>query len=96
MCVCVSLFKSYSSIHCVCVLLSSSGLRNTLRVCPPLLLWTPAGRTLQDGSQTVGEVGMKEGSKLMLLGRKVRWDHYELMDSIDSLLPLGLRVCHCE
>jgi len=30
-----------------------------------------AGKTLHDGSKTVGELGMKQGSKVMLLGRKV-------------------------
>ena len=29
------------------------------------------GKTLHDGSKTVGELGMKQGSKVLLLGRKV-------------------------
>ena len=39
---------------------------------PPLC----AGKTLRDGSKTVGEVGMKEGSKAILLGRQVRQRHH--------------------
>ena len=29
------------------------------------------GKTLQDGAQEVGSLGMKEGSRLILMGRKV-------------------------
>ena len=29
------------------------------------------GKTLQNGAQEVGELGMKEGSRLILMGRKV-------------------------
>ena len=31
------------------------------------------GKTLQDGDLCVGELGMKEGSRLILMGRKVNF-----------------------
>ena len=32
------------------------------------------GKTLQDGAKSVGEVGMKEGSRLIVMGRKVNFE----------------------
>lgn len=37
------------------------------------LMITYAGKTLQDGSQEVGSLGMKEGSRLIVMGRKVTY-----------------------
>ena len=38
-----------------------------------ILCFSPlsVGKTLQDGSQKLGDLGMKEGSRLILMGRKV-------------------------
>lgn len=35
----------------------------------------PTGKTLQDGTQEIGDLGMKEGSRLILMGRKVNKIH---------------------
>ena len=34
------------------------------------------GKTLQNGAQEVGELGMKEGSRLILMGRKVMLNYF--------------------